>query len=120
MRIREIAQHLGPHATAGWTKSAASRSGQPWAFSDRHAELAHALHFEDLSFLAEIDWSAMSKTYWSDVKEVRQAEFLVKRFFPWSAVHEIGVLSEDVAAKVQRELGAAHRPPVVVRRAWYY
>jgi hypothetical protein len=59
--------------------------GGAWAFTDRHAELAHALHYDSLDDLSEVPWHVMDRTYWSDVKEERQAEFLVKDFFPWTA-----------------------------------
>jgi hypothetical protein len=55
----------------------ARASGKPWAFTDRHADVAYARYFDDLSHLAEVDWSVMPLIYWSGVKEERQAEFLV-------------------------------------------
>jgi hypothetical protein len=103
--------------------SAATKLGRPWAFTDRHAELAHALHFDDLSQLSEVRWDVMPERYWAEVKEERQAEFLVQEFFPWTAVTEIAVMSPPTGVKVQDAMAtaaASHRPPVNVRPQWYY
>lgn len=63
----------------------------------------------------------MGQKYWSEVKEERQAEFLVHEFFLWTAVAEIAVMSTITEAKVQQALGGAgHRPGVTVRPEWYY
>lgn len=101
--------------------SRATSLDRPWAFTDRHAELAHALHFDDLGKLGEVPWSVMPKPYWSDVKEERQAEFLVEAFFPWTAVAEVVAMTAAVATRTTAAIqGSAHRPPVVVRREWSY
>lgn len=101
--------------------SLATSLGRAWAFTDRHAELAHALHYDDLAQLGEVPWLVMGQKYWSEVKEERQAEFLVHEFFPWTAVAEIAVMSTITEAKVQQALGGAgHRPGVTVRPEWYY
>ncbi len=101
--------------------SIATNLGRAWAFTDRHAELAHALHYDDLSRLDEVPWQVMDKTYWTDVAEERQAEFLVHEFFPWTAVAEIGVMSNTAETKVKTAMaGSSHRPSVTVRPEWYY
>lgn len=95
--------------------------GRPWAFTDRHAELAHALHYDDLAKLSEVPWHVMDKAYWMDVKEERQAEFLVHEFFAWSAVAAIGAMTPAVVARAQAALAAAsHKPSVELHRRWYY
>lgn len=55
----------------------ATASGRPWAFTDRHADVAYARYFDDLAFLSEINWNVMPLIQWAAVKEERQAEFLV-------------------------------------------
>jgi hypothetical protein len=63
----------------------------------------------------------MPRTYWTDVKEERQAEFLVHDWFPWSAVERVGVIDETMATRVKQLLEfARHRPVVEVRPEWYY
>ncbi|MDP1826593.1 MAG: DUF4433 domain-containing protein [Archangium sp.] len=103
------------------TVSRAVALGRPWAFTDRHAELAHSLHYEDLSRLNEVPWDVMPVHYWTGVKEERQAEFLVRDFFDWSGVAEIGVMTEAAEARVRQALiGSQHVPAVTIRRQWYY
>jgi hypothetical protein len=100
---------------------AATRVNQPWAFTDRHAELGHALYYDRLADLSAVDWDVMPMPYWSesDVKEKRQAEFLVHNRFPWSAIEKIGVRDQAVAMKVRALLGGT-APPVEVQPGWYY
>ena len=99
-------------------------SGRPWAFTDIHADLGYASQFDSLGDLGEVDWGIMPVRQWggdSELKEKRQAEFLVHDFCPWNAIVEIGVIDDAVAVKVQAVLAAAeHKPNVVVHRDWYY
>ena len=95
--------------------------GSVWAFTDRHAELGHALHYDELAKLGEVRWNVMGLQYWSQVKEERQAEFLVRDFFPWAAVSEIGVMTPAVAGRIQQLLRqAVHQAAEAVCRGWYY
>jgi len=56
-----------------------------------------------------------------EVKEGKQAEFLVHERFPWELVRNIGVRSESVRERVLPAIEAGeHRPPVVVRPDWYF
>jgi hypothetical protein len=99
----------------------AVNSGQPWTFTDRHADVAYARYFEDLDNLDAIDWEAMPKTQWADVKEVRQAEFLVHDRFPWNCVKRIVVHNEKTARLVQTAIaGASYKPIVAIDTNWYY
>ena len=59
--------------------------------------------------------------YWSEVKEERQAEFLVYDSFPWKSVEKIGVLNQEIADKVLELIkDSPHKPDVKVERSWYY
>jgi ssDNA thymidine ADP-ribosyltransferase, DarT len=92
-----------------------------WAFTDRHAELAHALYFDELLNLSQVPWHVMDARYWSDVKEERQAEFLVHDFFPWTAVTEVAVMTDAAGQRVRSALAqASHQPPVTIHPEWYY
>jgi len=99
-------------------------NARPWAFTDIHADLGYASQFDSLDDLGEVDWGVMPIQQWggdSELKEKRQAEFLVHDWCPWNAIVEIGVIDNAVAAKVQAVLAnAAHKPNVVVHRDWYY
>ena len=73
--------------------------------------------------LGEIDWPSVEATNFSDsnVKEGKQAEFLVQDFVPWHLVRRVGALSDVVQRQAMRAMAsAAHRPPVQVHRGWYY
>jgi hypothetical protein len=95
----------------------------PWAFTDRNAG-AYLAEFHNASAdLAQLDWKAIGATDFrgAQVKEAKQAEFLVFGEFPWALVEEIGVIDRQVAREVQNVLGgAAHAPPVIVKPQWYY
>jgi hypothetical protein len=101
--------------------------GAPWCFTDGHADMELSRQYANLTDLANIDWELMKGQYWNDTlqdgdrKRRRQAEFLVHGMFPWTAVEEIGVMSERMAAAVRANIaGAGHLPRVVVRADWYY
>lgn len=100
--------------------------GNPWAFTDRHAELGYAGYFSDLAKLDQVNWAVMPKRQWGgvgneQVKEQRQAEFLVHQFVAWTAISQIGVRSAATAAKVQELLRTSgHQPGVLIKPSWYY
>lgn len=100
------------------------RTGRPYVFTDIHADLDYAQHFDDLNKLEEsVDWAVMNERYWSDpeVKKRRQAEFLVWEFFPWEAVLGIATKTQVVADEVSHILKQAeHKPKVLVKSGWYY
>lgn len=102
---------------------AAVSSGRPWAFTDRNAATFYAQHFDDLGDLDKVGWEAMPQRIWNDpnIKELRQAEFLVHDTFPWRAVCEVAVMTPALRQRVGVALAASsHCPPVTVRRDWYY
>lgn len=98
-------------------------SGRPWAFTDRHAELAYTKYFESLDEESNVDWDVMPKRMWSEeqTKEKRQAEFLIHDFCGFGVFEEIGVMTEEMAEQVRALLqGTAFSPRVSVQRSWYY
>ncbi len=103
---------------------AVQASGRPWFFTDRHADLGYAEQIDSLERLDEVDWAVMPVRQWGgdeEVKEKRQAEFLVHDWCPWTAIEAIGVIDQEVAARVTAAIaGAAHRPRVEIHRDWYY
>ncbi|MEP0841302.1 MAG: DUF4433 domain-containing protein [Phycisphaerae bacterium] len=103
---------------------AAMETGRPWAFTDRHADLAYANFFDDWQHQDEVDWEVMRLRQWGgndDQKERRQAEFLVHDWFPWAAIERIGVIDILMADKVRQIVAeATHVPRVCVQRGWYY
>ena len=97
--------------------------GQRWAFSHGNAGARYTEFSRDLAQLDELDWNAIAATDFRDpiVKEHKQAEFLVAESFPWNLVDRIGVIDNQIAAKVTGFLSnATHQPPFVAARTWYY
>ena len=101
----------------------AEAAGQAWAFSLSNAGATYAAFRADLAQLDQINWAAVSATDFrtADVKEGKQAEFLMHGSFPWALVRRIGVRTAKVQEAVAKLLAsAAHRPSVQVRPDWYY
>jgi hypothetical protein len=109
-----------------WAKSQHRR----WAFSLSNAAAWYAQFRSDLNQLGDIDWEAVASNNFSngsytpsgnEVKECKQAEFLLHEFFPWNLVTGIGVAKPAVASQVQAALGKAdHRPTVLVQPSYYF
>lgn len=97
--------------------------GSLWAFSLSNAGANYTEFRCDLAQLDEIDWKAVANNDFrsQDVKEAKQAEFLLYGEFPWPLVNRIGVINQAMKTQAQAALAeAAHRPPVEVQRSWYY
>lgn len=101
----------------------AEANGRRWAFSLSNAGAVYTQFRSELAQLDEINWDAVAAWDFrpADVKEAKQAEFLVQQSFPWHLVERIGVHSQGIAQWVYAAMnGAGHRPSVEVRRDWYY
>lgn len=106
-------------AVVAWADATRRR----WAFTLSNAGAYYVQFRSDLGALGDVNWSAVDARQWSaaDVKEAKQAEFLVRDAFPWSLVSRIGVRSMQIQEQVEAALADAdHRPPVEVRPDWYY
>jgi hypothetical protein len=102
---------------------AADKNGVRWAFSNTNAGTRYASFYNSLDNLCEVNWGAVKATDFraADVKEGKQAEFLVHTSFPWSFVEKIGVVNQSVLQQVQAILDRdSHQPPVSIERNWYY
>jgi hypothetical protein len=101
----------------------AESNGRRWAFSLANARAAYTQFRARLDQLDEINWDAVAATDFrhADIKEAKQAEFLMQQSFPWHLVERIGIHSKAIAPRVANAMaGAIHRPPVEVRANWYY
>lgn len=101
----------------------AEANGRRWAFSLSNAGAVYTQFRNDLAQLDEINWDAVAARDFrpADVKEGKQAEFLVQQSFPWHLVERISVHSQGIAQRVYATInGAGHRPTVEIRREWYY
>lgn len=107
------------HAVVAW----ANQNGCRWAFTLSNAGAFYAEFRASLNDLGDINWAAVAATNFRDpdVKEGKQAEFLVHTSFPWSLVSRIGVRSAATAARVHNAIqGASHQPAVSVKPGWYF
>lgn len=108
-------------ATVQW----AEQAGKKWAFTDRNAATRYTLFFRDLSELNKVPWDHVKNNYWSepDIKDGKQAEFLVEQFCPWSLVNRIGVKNQETYGKVINLLPSGSsitNPTVEIISSWYY
>ena len=101
----------------------ATAAGQRWAFSLSNAGAYYTQFRASLGDLHQLDWAAMASTDFRSpaVKEAKQAEFLLRDFFPWTLVSAVGVSSTAVRTQAATTIGRdAHQPRVVVEQGWYY
>ncbi|MGH9467694.1 MAG: DarT ssDNA thymidine ADP-ribosyltransferase family protein, partial [Terriglobales bacterium] len=73
--------------------------------------------------LNQLDWNAIAAKDFrdSDVKESKQAEFLLHEYFPFDLIERIGVRGMAAYGQVNTVLvPAAHRPNVAIMQAWYF
>jgi hypothetical protein len=106
---------------------AVSQANLPYIFSDGHAVVQISLFYNDLKDLNQVDWKVVNSWSWHDRPDDndrgrrKQAEFLVKNFFPFSLVQEIGVYSAAIRERVLPLIeNVEHKPLVSIQRKWYY
>lgn len=111
------------YETIAWAEQQRRR----WAFTLSNAGARYFEDRADIARLNEINWSAVQAHRWSGtgidgaVKEGKQAEFLIENDFPWHLIERIGVYSREVYQRVMNCLSeTADRPPVEIKREWYY
>ena len=107
------------HAVVAW----ANAHGRLWAFSTSNAGARYTNFYADLAGLNQINWAAIGNNVFRDsaVKEPKQSEFLIHESFPWDLVERIGVISQGRQADVNGVITVSqHRPPVDVKRDWYF
>lgn len=107
------------HAVVDW----ANQNGHRWAFTLSNAGASFFEDRCDLSKLCEVNWEAVAACDWSDrdIKEGKQAEFLVEARVPWALVEEAGMHPNGPIQQVQAALqGHQHHPKLVSHSEWYY
>ena len=112
---QEPVLHL--EADLGSVVSWADRNRRRWAFTSSNAGSSYFDDYANLSDLNQLDWSAVQARQWRDVKEKKQAEFLVEESVPWMLISRIGTQSSAVASQVRALLRmSTHQPPVEPKR----
>lgn len=101
-----------------------------WCFTDSNAAGGFASFYNELDDLSKLDWKAIEKDKWADrdnpdspgLKERKQAEFLVHRFFPWTLITCIVVYDEEILERVKEILPDEDnkRIGLYVNKDWYY
>lgn len=107
------------HEVVAW----AAANGKKWAFTLSGAVSRYFESRNQLTDLGEINWKAVAARDFRDpdIKEGKQAEFLVHEEFPWDLIRRIGVHSQSVQRYVERAIRAtSHQPPVEVLPDWYF
>jgi hypothetical protein len=125
--VAGYAEGQSPLAHIVSTIESIQAAGLKFVFTDGHAIMEWTDFYDDLSKLDQIDWEVMNSLMWRDTatdldrKRRRQAEFLIYGFFPWNLITEIGVINNQVRARVETVLqGTQARPLVTIRQNWYY
>ena len=101
----------------------ANASGRDWSYSTSNAGSFYAQFGCDSAGLHRIDWASVANTDNRnvDVKEGKQAEFLVKSSFPWVLIDRIGVRTQATSVAVRAALrNAAHQPRLQIMPGWYF
>ena len=96
---------------------------RPWAVSLGNAAAKYTSFRNDWKVIRELNWNAITAADWRDpdVKDGKQAEFLMHGFFPWTLFSRVGVLTRPVAQRARDALQAtSHRPIVEIMPGWYY
>lgn len=94
-----------------------------WAFTNRNAGAYLTSFYNHPTQLKEIDWEAVTARDFRDsnIKEGKQAEFLLFDIFPWTLIDKIGTIDQTTAAQVKTALGGyGHRPAVAPEPTWYF
>jgi hypothetical protein len=105
--------------TLAWAEA----EGRRWAVTPANAGAVYTDFWASRDQLNQLNWAAIRNDDFrsSEVKERKQAEFLMHDSFPWHLVRKIGVRSADIQAQVEALLAEAeHHPPVEIRADWYF
>jgi hypothetical protein len=107
------------HAAIAWAERAKVR----WAFSLSNGGASYAEFRSLVTDLDQLDWPAFEATDFqpAEVKEHKQAEFLVHGRFPGELFERVGVSSTAIQARAAAALaGAGRRIPIDIREDWYF
>lgn len=105
------------YATVEW----ADRHNVPWAFTSGNAATGFFTEYDDLADLAKLDWQAIRARYWAEVRDEKQAEFLIANSFPWTLIEKIACRGRRAMGWVEQQLlQTQHRPDILVKPSWYY
>lgn len=106
-------------ATIAW----ANKNKITWAFSGGNAGASYVDYYSKEKDLKELNWEAIHSTDFSqrEIKDGKQAEFLMCDSFPWELIEKIGVFNASVQREIEKTLKNEDNPPLVsIEPTWYY
>lgn len=96
-------------------------------FTDGHSFAAYTQFFNDVQYLNQIDWKAVNARQWNnteadpDRKRRKEAECLVFREMPFSAITGIAVYNQESYDYIVDVLQRNNvKIPVTIETSWYY
>lgn len=101
----------------------ADQNNVRWAFSLSNAGAYYTEFRSSVESLQELDWAAIQARDFRDpdVKERKQAEFLLYNQCPWHLVERIGTINRKIAQRVYEILQDSEwKPKVECLPIWYY
>ena len=100
----------------------AETNGRHWAFSLSNAGAFYTEFRSRLDELDQLDWQAIPATDFRDpdVKERKQAEFLVHGDFPFMLIERIGARTQAVRTRIAQALGGRNPIQIEVLPQWYF
>ena len=107
------------HSVIQWADSNSVR----WAFSLTNAGAYYTEFCSTVEELDQLGWDAIAAMDFRgpEVKESKQAEFLVHDRFPFQLVERIGVHSTVIRSRAIGMLSSVNSPPLVeIRPEWYF
>jgi hypothetical protein len=93
-----------------------------WVLTTGNASTRFFDDFSTVEGFARIDWQAIAATQWKQVKDQKQAEFLVEESFPLDLVECLGINRVQATAQQVSKIltNTSYASKLQYRREWYY
>lgn len=107
------------HGVIEW----ADKNSRKWAFSTSNAGASYTSFYNQTDELGQVNWSAVGATDFrpNEIKEGKQAEFLLYEEFPFELVERIGVINQEMKERVRHIIDSSDYEPIVCeKRDWYF
>ena len=101
----------------------ATQNNRNWAFSDRNAAASIASFYNNLQDLDKINWDAVKSRDFTNnqIKEGKQAEFLIQDYMPLALIEKIGIINSDMYQQVLKIInGSSITPQIAIEKNWYF
>ncbi len=100
----------------------AQSNNKRWALTTGNASSRYFEDYANISDFARIDWEIIGRSYWQDVIDKKQAEFLIEDQFPFNAVELIGIYPDNttISGTTRSLSGSPQASKIQVKKNWYY